>query len=228
MIGETEVLEQQEVEAMLNQICTRTPTGVRNYALLELMVQTGVRCGEALAIKPQDIREESWPTDGAPAKVRVLRLPREHTKGKRPRQGIPLSPATRTAVDRWRDSRTTMGIGSGPLFCTVTSGLKVHGTPTPRGFARGRTRTRVRPGEPLSPRYVRQLVSRLALKAGIGRRVHPHMLRHTALTNLYDRTRDLRLVQQVAGHASTRMTERYTHVHPTALAEAMGAIGGDR
>jgi site-specific recombinase XerD len=71
---------------------------------------------------------------------------------------------------------------------------------------------------------VRALVARLARKAGIDKRVHPHMLRHTALTALYDRTRDLRLVQHVAGHTTSRMTERYTHVHPMALARAMGAV----
>ena len=50
------------------------------------------------------------------------------------------------------------------------------------------------------------------------------MLRHTALTELYDRTGDLRMVQDVAGHTTSRMTERYTHVHPVAVARAMGAI----
>jgi integrase len=50
------------------------------------------------------------------------------------------------------------------------------------------------------------------------------MLRHTALTELYDRTGDLRLVQDVAGHTTSRMTERYTRVHPVAVARAMGAI----
>jgi integrase/recombinase XerC len=68
------------------------------------------------------------------------------------------------------------------------------------------------------------MVAKLAERAGIQRRVHPHMLRHTALTNLYDRTQDLRMVQEVAGHTTSRMTERYTHVHPLAVAEAMGAI----
>jgi integrase/recombinase XerD len=80
------------------------------------------------------------------------------------------------------------------------------------------------PGAALDSRYVRQLVARLAKEAGIDRRVHPHMLRHTALTALYDKTQDLRMVQTVAGHTTSRMTERYTHVHPVAVAKAMGAL----
>jgi site-specific recombinase XerD len=35
---------------------------------------------------------------------------------------------------------------------------------------------------------------------------------------------DLRLVQEVAGHTTSRMTELYTHVHPVAVAQAMGAV----
>lgn len=55
-------------------------------------------------------------------------------------------------------------------------------------------------GEVDRSRYVRELVKRLAAKAVTERRVHPHMLRRTALTALYDKTRDLRMVQQIAGH----------------------------
>lgn len=81
------------------------------------------------------------------------------------------------------------------------------------------------PGEPLSSPYVRQFVKRLARQAGLEKDVHPHLLRHTALTALYDRTGDLRMVQLVAGHSTSRLTERYLHVHPMALAQAMGALG---
>jgi site-specific recombinase XerD len=211
---ETEVLEQAELEALLGQVNTRTPTGARNFAMLQLMAQTGIRCGEALQVKPGDIRRETWGTNGGQVKVWVLRLPRRATKGKRNRQGIPLTAATRQALDRWREQRAALRVKGGPLFCTVSKGQAT-------GFGEG---AKLRPGQPLDSRYVRQLVARLADKAGIDRRVHPHMLRHTALTALYDKTRDLRMVQDVAGHSTTRHTERYTHVHPLAVAEAMGAL----
>jgi site-specific recombinase XerD len=212
---ETEVLEQAELEAVLNQVNTRTPTGARNFALLQLMAQTGIRCGEALQVKAADIRQETWGANGEQVRVWVLRLPRRATKGQRDRQGIPLTPATRQALERWQEKRAALGIRGGPLFCTVSEGQAT-------GFGEG---SELRPGQPVDPRYIRQLVARLAKKAGIERRVHPHMLRHTALTALYDKTRDLRLVQHVAGHSTSRHTERYTHVHPVAVAEAMGALG---
>ena len=204
MTQETGVLTQDEVDALLGQCNTRTPTGARNYALLQLVAQTGIRCGEALAVTRSMIGEEEW----GGRRLWVLRLPRRATKGQRPRDPIPLTPATVTALQRWQEKRAKLVGNGGPLFCTVSKGQAA-------GFGEGE----LCPGQPLDGRYVRSLVARLAAKAGIGRRVHPHMLRHTCLTQLYDRTRNLRLVQEVAGHSSSRHTERYTHIHPVAVAE---------
>lgn len=215
MKQETEVLEPEELEAIFAQVNTRTPTGARNYALLQLMAQTGIRCGEALQVRAEHIRQEVW--NGT--RVWSLRLPQEATKGKQPRQGLPLTAATRQALQVWHDQREALGIGEGPLFCTVSEGKRQAGFSAGEGL--------LVPGKALNPRYVRDLVKRLAVQAGITRRVHPHMLRHTALTALYDKTHDLRMVQTVAGHTTSRMTERYTHVHPLAVAEAMGALDGD-
>ena len=77
MTPETSTLDDHELEALLDQINTRTPTGARNYALLQLMAQTGVRCGEALQAEPADIRQEEWASNGERVKVWVLRLPRK-------------------------------------------------------------------------------------------------------------------------------------------------------
>ena len=215
MTRETEVLEQAELESLLAQVNSRTPSGARNFALLQLMAQTGIRCGEALQVTAADIRQDDYPKNGGTVKVWTLRLPTRATKGKKARDPIPLTAATRRALDAWQAKRVALGAPGGPMFCTITDGAV-------KGFG-GEADTQ--PGKPLNPRYVRELVARLAAKAGIGRRVHPHMLRHTALTALYDKTQNLLLVQGVAGHSTSRMTERYTHVHPLAVAEAMGAIG---
>jgi integrase len=52
-----------------------------------------------------------------------------------------------------------------------------------------------------------------------------HDLRHTAATQLRRLGCDLSVVQQLLGHRSIRTTQRYAHVHPTELREAMGKLG---
>lgn len=214
---ETPVLEPEELECLLAQLNTRTATGARNNALLRLMAHTGLRCGEALQVRASDIRQETWATpNGVRHRVWTLRVRASTTKGKKPRQGLPLDVDVRQALDLWQEKRAALGIGAGPLFCTISQGVRST------GFTKGGGR--LTPGEPLNSRYVRSLVKRLGQQAGISKDVHPHIRRHTALTRLYDQTRDLRMVQMVAGHQSARVTERYLHVHPMALAEAMGAL----
>ena len=67
-------------------------------------------------------------------------------------------------------------------------------------------------GDPLDGRYVRVMVKRLAAKAGIEKDVHPHVLRHTFGTDLFRKTKDIRLTQKMLGHSDLRSTMIYTHV----------------
>ena len=76
-------------------------------------------------------------------------------------------------------------------------------------------------GGPVQAQYLRRMIGNQARKAGIEKRVHFHLLRHTYLTRLYRETKDLRLVQEVAGHASSATTEIYTHVSGEDIKDAM-------
>ena len=67
-------------------------------------------------------------------------------------------------------------------------------------------------GERLTERSVQKILEEYAGIAGIGKRVHPHMLRHTFATHLLDGGADLRVVQELLGHASLSSTQVYTHV----------------
>ena len=64
----------------------------------------------------------------------------------------------------------------------------------------------------LSPRAVQRMFKVCAAKAGITRKVTPHVLRHSFATDLLSNGADLRSVQALLGHANIATTQIYTHV----------------
>lgn len=100
-----------------------------------------------------------------------------------------LSPTAKDAVSTYQKKRKDMGEA---LFVNI---------------ARGRER-----GERLTPRSIERIIKFYAAKAGITKKVTPHVLRHSFATDLLSNGADIRSVQQLLGHASINTTQIYTHV----------------
>ncbi|MBI4205073.1 MAG: tyrosine recombinase XerC [Betaproteobacteria bacterium] len=78
-------------------------------------------------------------------------------------------------------------------------------------------------GGRLSARSVQLRLERWAAKRGLGRRVHPHALRHSFASHLLQSSGDLRAVQDLLGHASISTTQVYTHLDFQYLAKVYDA-----
>lgn len=74
-----------------------------------------------------------------------------------------------------------------------------------------------RPGTQYSTTSMALILKKMARSAGIQRKVHMHMLRHSFATHLLEEGRDIRYVQELLGHQSIKTTERYTHIINDAL-----------
>ena len=132
--------------------------------------------------------------DPAAGTIRVL-----HGKGSRART-VGLDPGAMAMLSLWIERRRRHNLSaSGPLFCTLL-------------------------GRPLHGGYVRNLMPRLAGKAGVHKRVHCHGLRHTHAAQLASEGVPINVIQKQLGHGNVATTSRYIdHIQPVQVIEAMQA-----
>lgn len=75
-------------------------------------------------------------------------------------------------------------------------------------------------GKRMARQQVWRMIKRYGAEAGITKNISPHTLRHSFATHLLDNGAELRVIQEMLGHASISSTDRYTHVSQTRLKEA--------
>ena len=122
-------------------------------------------------------------------------------------------------VDFSRRLLTILGKGSKerivPFPTWLSKDLQLHGVgkkPEDPVFTN-------RNGQPLTSRGVQYLMQKHADAINMHMKVHPHMLRHSFATHLLDGGADIRVVQELLGHASLSTTQIYTHVSVQKLQE---------
>lgn len=166
-----DLLAPDEVDRLL-VACGDGYAGLRNRALISLMVATGVRISEALAIEARDLDLEH------------RRLHVRRGKGGKERH-VWIHPDGLEPVHRWRDTRRVLGFGRrAPVFCSLR-------------------------GSMICSSYVRRLMPRLAERAGVGKRVHAHALRHAFACKAHRANISLRALQLQFGHENIATTSRY-------------------
>lgn len=119
-----------------------------------------------------------------------------------------ISPSAKKAVAEYLKRRGDM---SDALFVSYGKG-----TPKSKDLRR------------MTPRSVERLVKQYAIKAGITRKVTPHVIRHSFATDLLENGADLRSVQAMLGHANIATTQVYTHVTDSHLRDVHKAFHGKR
>ena len=183
----------EAVQRLLDAPDPSSVSGLRDAALLELLYGTGARISEVVDLDVDDLMPVLANPDAG------LRL---FGKGRKERL-VPLGSYARAAVEAWL-VRGRPGWAAGARSPTPALLLGVR-------------------GQRLSRQSAWKVLQQHADAAGIADQVSPHTLRHSYATHLLDGGADVRVVQELLGHASVTTTQLYTLVTVEHLREVFVA-----
>ncbi len=175
-------LTQQEIELILNNVKIETPAGYRNRAILELLWATGMRVSELSNLNFGDLNLEN-------NEIRVF--------GKGAKERIILvSNRAKTYLERYINSARVL-IAKGYKLEDINENSPVFINNT---------------GYRLQTKTIRNVINEIVEKIELPKKVTPHVFRHSFATHLIENGADLRVVQELLGHASISNTQIYTHI----------------
>jgi integrase/recombinase XerD len=188
-------LSEEETERLLGAVVGTGPAVLRDRALLEVLYGTGARVSEVVGLNLGDVAE-AIQAEGLPL-LRVL------GKGNKERV-VPLGRAARGALAEWLS-------GAGRPHFEPERWRRRSDADAVFLNTRGGRLTRV---------GAFGVVKKYANRVGLADKVSPHVLRHSCATHMLGRGADVRVVQELLGHASVATTQRYTKVSPEHLRRA--------
>lgn len=175
-------LTEEQVTSLINAVIVTQPLDRRDLALIELLYATGARISEAVGLSIGEIDLEA-------------QLVRLYGKGGKERI-VPFGSSAAEALNDW--------FSVGGRARLVPEQWKRRGD-AEAVFLNTR-------GSRLTRQAAWLVIKKWGVRAGIDDQLSPHVLRHSCATHLLDHGADLRVVQEMLGHASISTTQVYTRV----------------
>jgi integrase/recombinase XerD len=180
-------LSESEVELLLSAVVGEDPRALRDRAILETLYATGMRISELAGLRLGDLDTRQG-------------LAVAYGKGLKERL-VPIGRQALSALEAWLGSEGRNAMAPARWARRVDAEAVFIST-------RGRR---------MSRQAVWQVVRTAAVKVKLEDRVTPHVLRHSCATHLLEHGADIRVVQELLGHATITTTQVYTKVSPELL-----------
>lgn len=176
-------LTDDEMERILDNVHITTPAGFRNKAILELLWATGMRVSELSGLNFGDLELEN-------DEIKVF--------GKGAKERIVL-------ISKRAKKFLQQYINTARPLIPGCNGIKINNDENSPVFINNT-------GYRLQTRTIRNVINEIVERIQLPKHVTPHMFRHSFATRLIEHGADLRVVQELLGHASISNTQIYTHI----------------
>lgn len=183
-------LTDDEMERILDNVQITTPAGFRNRAILELLWATGMRVSELSGLNFGDLELEN-------DEIKVF--------GKGAKERIVL-------ISKRAKKFLQQYINTARQLIPGCNGIKISNDESSPVFINNT-------GYRLQTRTIRNVINEIVERIQLPKHVTPHMFRHSFATRLIEHGADLRVVQELLGHASISNTQIYTHISTQHLKE---------